>query len=117
MSVLGLVAGTVGGATFGGLLMARAARQCRRPSNNAGRVVLQRMNDSHSRVTAWGLSHVSVGAAFTILDVGCGGGATIERLASMAPSGKVYGIDYSAESVGLARETNQPAIDQGRVDI
>jgi ubiquinone/menaquinone biosynthesis C-methylase UbiE len=75
------------------------------------------MNDSHSEVTAWGLGHVSVGPGFTILDVGCGGGRTIDRLASMAPKGRVCGIDYSAESVAVARETNQPAIAEGRVDI
>jgi len=97
--------------------MNRAARQCRKPSNQAGRVVLQRMNESHSRVTTWGLSHVSVGPAFTILDIGCGGGRTIDRLASMAPDGHVSGIDYSAESVAVASETNQRAIEEGRVDI
>src|SRR5215831_7642519 len=117
MSVLGLVAGTVGGAAVGGVLMARAARQCRKPSSQTGRAVLQRMNESHSRVTAWGLSHVSVGPAFDVLDVGCGGGRTIERLASMAPNGHVFGIDYSAESVAVARETNHTAVAEGRVDI
>lgn len=117
MSVLAIVAGTVGGAAVGGMLMARGARQCRKPSSEAGRAILQRMNESHSRVTVWGLSHVSIEPAFTILDVGCGGGRTIERLASMAPLGRVNGIDYSDESVAVARETNQHAIQQGRVDV
>src|SRR5689334_20864443 len=106
MSVLGILAGAVGGSALGVILMRRGARQCRKPFDRAGRVVLQRMNDSHSQVTAWGLGHVSVGPGFTILDVGCGGGRTIDRLASMAPKGRVCGIDYSEESVAVARETN-----------
>jgi SAM-dependent methyltransferase len=91
--------------------------QCRRPSGWLGRVVLQNMNLSHSRVTDWGLSHVQIGASFAILDVGCGGGRTIRKLAAAAPAGKVSGIDYSAASVAGARRANQAEIAQGRVDV
>jgi ubiquinone/menaquinone biosynthesis C-methylase UbiE len=105
------------GAAAGGLLMIRASRQCRKPSDRAGRVVLQRMNLSHAAVTAWGLSHVQIRDDFTILDIGCGGGRTIDRLASIATRGKIYGVDYSEASVASARETNQRWIAEGRVDI
>ena len=75
------------------------------------------MNRSHADVTAWGLSHVTIGENFVILDIGCGGGRTIDRLASTATNGKVYGIDYSETSVETARETNRRSIEQGRVAI
>jgi ubiquinone/menaquinone biosynthesis C-methylase UbiE len=117
MSALTPLVGVLAGAAAGGLLMVRAARQCRRPSDRAGRTVLQRMNVSHARVTQWGLSHVAIGEDLTILDVGCGGGRTVDRLASIATRGKVYGVDYSEASVATARETNQRAIAEGRVDI
>jgi SAM-dependent methyltransferase len=117
MSILGIVAGTFGGAAVGGLLASRAAQQCRKPSNETGRAVLQRMNESHAGVTTWGLSHVAIEPASTILDVGCGGGRTIARLASMAPAGKVFGIDYAPASVAVARETNREGIEEGRIDI
>ena len=97
--------------------MVRASRQCRKPTDRAGRVVLQRMNESHAAVTQWGLSHVEIGEDFTILDVGCGGGRTIDRLASIATKGKVLGVDYSEESVATARETNANSIAQGRVAV
>ncbi|PYP62905.1 MAG: class I SAM-dependent methyltransferase [Gemmatimonadetes bacterium] len=97
--------------------MARSARQCRKPSDRAGRAVLQRMNVSHAELTAWGLSHVAIRDDFTMLDVGCGGGRTIDRLASIATKGKVFGVDYSEDSVATARETNARWIEQGRVDI
>lgn len=117
MSAIAPLVGAVAGAAVGGLLMVRASRQCRKPADRAGRAVLARMNASHAGVTEWGLAHVEVGEDFTILDVGCGGGRTIDRLAAIAVTGKVFGVDYSEESVAVARETNANLIAQGRVDI
>src|SRR5215467_14622722 len=117
MPALTPLIGVLAGAAACGLLMVRAARQCRRPSDRAGRAVLQRMNVRHAAVTQWGLSHVAIGEDLTILDVGCGGGRTVDRLAAIATRGKVYGVDYSEASVETARETNQRAIAEGRVDI
>jgi len=117
MSALTVLTATLAGAAAGVLLMARATRQCRKPSDRAGRAVLQRMNVSHAAVTQWGLSHVQIGQDFTILDVGCGGGRTVERLAAIATRGRVYGVDYSEASVATARETCQGSIAEGRVEI
>lgn len=52
-----------------------------------------------------------------VLDIGCGGGRTIAKLAAIAGGGKVFGIDYSEDSVTIARRTNAKLIDAGRVDI
>lgn len=116
-TTLMLIVGILGGGIAGFLVTARGVRQCRKPSDRAGRAVLHRMNLSHAELTTWGLSHVQIAPGFTILDVGCGGGRTIERLASIASEGKVYGIDYSEESVAVARETNHAEVQRGRVDI
>jgi hypothetical protein len=43
--------GVLAGVAIGALLVVRAARQCRRPSDRAGRNVLRRMNVSHATVT------------------------------------------------------------------
>jgi len=91
--------------------------QCRKPTGWLGRRVARAMNVGHARLAAWGLTHVVVGKGFTMLDVGCGGGKLIETLASLAPAGRVFGIDYSASSVATARATNEVAIAAGRVDI
>jgi len=91
--------------------------QCQRPEGWLGRFVLRSMNARHSKVTDWGLGHVSVGTADTILDVGCGGGRTVGKLATMASKGKVYGVDYSEESVAASKRTNAQEIDAGRVEI
>jgi ubiquinone/menaquinone biosynthesis C-methylase UbiE len=75
------------------------------------------MNSRHSKVTDWGLSHISIEKHDTILDVGCGGGRTVSKLASLATQGKVYGVDYSKESVAVANSTNKRWIDMARVEI
>ena len=68
------------------------------------------MNQHHAKLTLWGLTKVTVGSDFEILDVGCGGGKTLSRLAKLAPQGKVYGIDYSAEMVKFSQK-NQQSLD------
>ena len=92
-------------------------RQCRKPAGWLGRLVVRNMNARHSRVTDWGLGHVRIEKAFTILDVGCGGGRTIRKMAAMASEGKVFGIDYSPASIEVARKTNSGEIAKGRVDV
>ena len=91
--------------------------QCRKPSGFFGRFVLWDMNRHHSKLTDWGLSHVSIKKTDTILDIGCGGGRTIHKLAAIASAGKVYGVDYSDDSVAAARRKNARLIDIGRVEI
>jgi ubiquinone/menaquinone biosynthesis C-methylase UbiE len=75
------------------------------------------MNSHHSKVTDWGLSHISIEKHNTVLDVGCGGGRTVKKLAAMATQGRVYGVDYSTESVAVATRTNRRWIEMGRVEI
>jgi ubiquinone/menaquinone biosynthesis C-methylase UbiE len=75
------------------------------------------MNIHHSKVTDWGLKHITIEKHDTILDVGCGGGRTVHKLAAIATEGKVYGIDYSEESVAAARRTNEQWIEVGCVEI
>ena len=91
--------------------------QCQKPTGWLGRFVLWNMNSRHSKVTDWGLSHISIEKHYTVLDVGCGGGRTVSKLAAVATHGKVYGIDYSKESVAVANRTNGRWIDMARVEI
>lgn len=91
--------------------------QCLKPAGWLGKFVLWNMNSRHSRVTDWGLSHVSIAKSDIILDVGCGGGRTISKLAAMAADGQVYGIDHSTASVAFARNMNRALIESGHVGI
>jgi ubiquinone/menaquinone biosynthesis C-methylase UbiE len=75
--------------------------QCQKPTGWLGRFVLWNMNSRHSKVTDCGLSNIEVQRQDVILDVGCGGGRTVSKLAAMASEGRVYGIDFSRTSVAV----------------
>jgi len=68
-------------------------------------------------MTNWGLGHTKIESRFRILDVGCGGGRTIEKLAAVAVSGMVYGVDYAEGSIAVSREHNAQLIKAGRVVV
>ena len=91
--------------------------QCQNPTGWLGRWVLRNMNSRHSKVTDWGLSHASIRKQDIVLDVGCGGGRTLSKLAAIANQGKVHGIDHSKESVAMAMRTNKQWIGIARVEI
>ncbi len=95
----------------------RTPSQLQKPSGWAGRFVLWLMNRRHSRLTDWGLQHVRIDRRHVILDVGCGGGRTVNKLVALASEGKVFGADYSPESVRAARRMNRRWIERGSVDI
>jgi len=99
------------------LLIVWVLRQVRKPSGWLGRRAVRAMNIVHSTMTDWGLQQVTVTRDAAILDIGCGGGLTVQKLAAMAPEGKVVGLDYSPASIAVSRDTNAQQIEAGRVQI
>ena len=65
----------------------------------------------------WALGHIEVTADTAALDVGCGGGRTVDRLAKMAVDGWVVGLDYSEDSVVVSRRKNTNHIRNCRAEI
>jgi SAM-dependent methyltransferase len=98
-------------------IMSKLLNQWRKPTGWLGRVAVRAMNMSHSKLTDWGSKHIAIEKHWTILDVGCGGGMTVHKLAGIATEGKVYGIDFSEESVTVSQRTNKRLIKMGRVEI
>jgi ubiquinone/menaquinone biosynthesis C-methylase UbiE len=99
------------------IALAYVLNQARKPTRWIGRLFLWAMNRSHSSVTDWGLKHVLIEKRFTILDVGCGGGRTIQKLAAIATEGMLCGVDYAKGSVTASRGKNAQLIKAGRVEI
>lgn len=91
--------------------------QYRCPTGVSGRNVATNMNKGHWDLTTWGLKHVNVKSKSVILDVGCGGGKTISRLARRAVLGKVYGIDHSEDMVDFSKQVNKKFVATNRVEI
>ena len=70
------------------------------------------MNFGHAPLTNWGLSIVEIHDGWTMLDIGCGGGATLKRLLKRSMNAQVYGIDISEESVAKAKKVNAGVLDK-----
>ena len=87
----------------------------RKPQGKLGNIQLKSMNKEHTPVSLWCLKHLNIKDEDTVLDIGCGGGMNINRMAENAK--KVYGIDYSIESVKLSREVNEKLINEGKVEV
>ena len=64
-----------------------SANQLNKPTGWLGRFTLRRMNLSRSKLTDWGLAHISIENHDTILDVGCGGGTRLQIHNSAATFG------------------------------
>ena len=89
----------------------------RRPEGDAGRAMLARMNESHAHLVDWGLGHLTLHPTDTVLDIGCGGGSTLARIAERVPAGHLVGIDYAETSVEASRAFNAALIESGRMEI
>lgn len=87
----------------------------RKPEGKLGNIQLKSMNKEHTPVSLWGLKHLNLSPDDIVLDIGCGGGMNINRMAQTAK--KVYGVDYSIESVNLSKEVNEEYIKEGKVEI
>ncbi|MBR3182106.1 MAG: class I SAM-dependent methyltransferase [Eggerthellaceae bacterium] len=89
-----------------------------KPQGADGFKLLDRMNGgSHEELAVWALPFLPIKSDARILDIGCGGGANLERLLQRVPEGHVTGIDYSSVSVQASSEYNADAIAQGRCDV
>ena len=89
----------------------------RRPEGDAGLEMLARMNESHARLVDWGLTHIDLHASDTVLDIGCGGGNMLARMAERVTEGHLTGIDYAETSVEASRKFNTALVDAGRMEI
>ena len=64
----------------------------RKPHGDAGAEMLEGMNQRHYAVTGWALDYFNFDSSDTVLDIGCGGGETIRRIADHVSGGKVWGV-------------------------
>lgn len=104
-----------------------------KPQGTYGAQMLERMNRSHAAVTNWALDHVTFEPGWQVLDIGCGGGATMARIAArqaaraasagaegaadVPRTGRVVGVDYSPTSCAQSRAFNAQAIGRGEMDV
>ena len=87
--------------------VSRILQNFRKPEGFFGRMILWGMNTGHASLAQWGMSCLQWQPEWSVLDIGCGGGANLLQILQRCPQGKAYGIDISPESVTFARKKNK----------
>lgn len=99
-------------------LKAKFKKNAVNPKGFLGTVLISRMNiGTHYRLAQWGLGQLKAEKGYTALDVGCGGGANVEKLLGLCCEGSVTGIDCSETSVKKSLRLNKKAVKDGRCQI
>lgn len=92
-------------------------KNCGKPQGALGKLMLHGMNAGHGTLSEWGLSQIRIPAGANVLDIGCGGGANLLRLAKLAARGTVCGIDISECSLECSRKKVREYIAEGRCQV
>ncbi|SBO17141.1 class I SAM-dependent methyltransferase [Carnobacterium divergens] len=92
-------------------------QQVKHPTGIVGYSLTKIWNNTFVAMTAWGLGSVPIKESDKILDVGCGGGETVNSLSKKLSTGKVYGIDISDEAIKSSVERNTDEIKKGTVEL
>ena len=92
-------------------------KNVKKPNSFLGRIQLHRMNKHHFEMAKWGWSNIKLANKTNVLDIGCGGGNNIKHALKYNPTTKVFGLDYSNESVKMSLARNKKAVKLGRLQI
>jgi len=98
-------------------LLQRLIEQAKKPNGFVGSVMLRIMNVAHSGMNTWLIKHGDVYDGDIVLDIGCGGGKTLQTLSKMNPGGKIYGIDFSEQAIKDSIKTNKMDVANGKVIV
>jgi ubiquinone/menaquinone biosynthesis C-methylase UbiE len=93
------------------------ARQSARPSGLVGRLIASIMARETARLNEQAVELLAPAPTDRVLEIGFGHGRTIERIASIAADGRVYGLDVSEAMLNMAARRNRRRIAEGRVDL
>ncbi|OCA82917.1 class I SAM-dependent methyltransferase [Pseudobacillus wudalianchiensis] len=98
-------------------LLNKLIEQAKNPDGIVGSFMLRIMNTAHTEMNKWALGNTKIGEASIVLDVGCGGGKTMQLLSNINKKGKIYGIDYSEQAVKDSIRANKIDVASGKVNI
>lgn len=90
----------------------------RHPKGFWGTRTLKAMNGKgHAALPEWVFKEVKIDENARILDVGCGGGANIQRMLALYPQSKVTGLDLSKLALEISTDVNIKEVTDGRCVI
>ena len=66
---------------------------------------------------SWAVSLINPSKTDSILEIGCGTGLLVERIAPLLPNGQIIAVDRSVSLIKSVRKRNQNFIDAGIVQL
>lgn len=97
-------------------MVAKKITQCRKPHGEEGIQTIKNMNENHKDISKFAFECVNVCNNDMILDIGCGGGANIEKFLKLTKN-NVDGLDYSEISVAESIKRNKKAVEDKRCQL
>ena len=94
------------------------SEQARKPSGWFGRLVMPIVFDrGNAFLNRFVEEAIAIQSDDRVLEIGCGTGGLIKRMAATIENGHIEGIDFSPTMVAIARRRNRKRIAQGAVTI
>jgi ubiquinone/menaquinone biosynthesis C-methylase UbiE len=94
------------------------AAQLRQPSGLFGKFFMGNfLNKGNEKINHLTVELLDVKPTDRVLDIGFGGGITIEEMVKMIDTGKIYGVDFSQAMVDKAKRKFKKLIQSDKVSI
>jgi ubiquinone/menaquinone biosynthesis C-methylase UbiE len=94
------------------------AAQLRQPSGLFGKFFMGNfLNKGNEKINHLTVELLDVKPTDLVLDIGFGGGVTIEKMVQTIDTGKIYGVDFSQAMVDKAKRRFKKLIESGKVSI
>lgn len=97
-------------------LIEELVSQSGKPTGALGRVMIKIMNKFDSGLNRWVIEKTNFKME-RVLEIGCGGGETLNVLLKNSKINHIVGIDYSLDAVSVAIKKNLKSIQSGKIVI
>ena len=97
-------------------MVAQKIDQCMKPHGKEGIKTIKEMNKNHEDISEFAFKCMNIKNTDKILDIGCGGGANIEKFLQITEN-NVDGLDYSDIAVCETIKKNKKAVDEKRCKV
>lgn len=94
------------------------ASQLRQPSGLFGEIVMGNLlNKGNEKINYLAVELLDIQPTDRVLDIGFGGGVTIEKMLETIDTGKIYGVDFTQVMVAQAKRKFKDSIESDQVSI
>ena len=98
-------------------IMQYLINQSKEPKGLIGKFMLGTMNMAHKNIFKLGLENIRINDNSKILDLGFGGGMALKMISKKHKKIKLFGIDFSEESIKTGTKNNKKDIKNGKIEL